>query len=267
MHVPGTVRVLALCLVSGWWCGFARAFIGIVTVQQQQQHGQYCQVTPKGTPPENDPLLLRRRNGRVTKTALGSSTQPSTTTNNNIADPTTTALVRNLLQLGRQYGPVGDRQPKEVQERVLAAARALSKRAATTTVPPDRYAHRPLTGTHDLVYSSAPGGSSGKLGPFDGRVRQTFVDDTTFVNSVELGPLTISLTATREIRNDDTMAVFFQSTTVQLWDRFTVLSRSITGGGIWQVLYVGTIVDDFDGRTKLVRVMETPSLFVLEQLL
>jgi hypothetical protein len=260
MHVPGTFRVLAVGLVSGWWCGFARAFVGIVTVQQQQHPGHYCQVTPKGTiPQENGP----RRNGR----ALGASTQPSTTSNINLADPTTTALVQNLLQLGRQYGPVGDRQPKEVQERVLAAARALSKGAATTTAQPDRYAHMPLTGTHDLVYSSAPGGSSGKLGPFDGRVRQTFVDDTTFVNSVELGPLTIELTATREIRNDDTIAVFFQSTTVRFWDQYTILSRSITGGGIWQVLYVGTIVDDFDRRTKLVRVMETPSLFVLEQLL
>lgn len=45
----------------------------------------------------------------------------------------------------------------------------------------------PLTGTWDLLFCTAPGGSSGKLGPLVGAVQQIFVDETRFVNAVTLG--------------------------------------------------------------------------------
>jgi hypothetical protein len=52
-------------------------------------------------------------------------------------------------------------------------------------------ARRKLEGVHTLCYSASPGGSSGRLvGPFYGKVKQTFLEDgDTFINSVEWGPL------------------------------------------------------------------------------
>ena len=56
-----------------------------------------------------------------------------------------------------------------------------------------------LAGTNwDLLYSDSPGNSSGKLGPFVGRVTQRFSDERgsgKYENVVRLGPLTLSLAA------------------------------------------------------------------------
>ncbi|CAE8621413.1 unnamed protein product [Polarella glacialis] len=61
----------------------------------------------------------------------------------------------------------------------------------------------PLKGVWELLYSTAPGGSNGKVGPFIGSVTQTFVDDLRFVNAVELfGALKVSLEAEREVLDD-----------------------------------------------------------------
>lgn len=124
---------------------------------------------------------------------------------------------------------------------------------------PARY---PLKGVHNLVYTAAPGASSGKIGPFVGTVSQFFPDDETFYNRVDFGPLQIALRAKREVKNDDTIKVSFLETSVSLFGK-TLKTSPSGGGGVWKVKFVGTYQDE-GGREKLVRIMETPSLFVLQ---
>lgn len=171
--------------------------------------------------------------------------------------------VQELLQLARELGPVGVRQSAENQQRILDVALQLKEFSddASTTAP----AKLPLSGIHNLLYSAAPGGSSGKLGPFDGKVTQEFVDDKTFINAVELGPVRIALTASRAIKNDTVLAVKFHKTTVSVFG-VQVIEKEIGGGGSWKMIFAGKVKDPRgDGTETLVRVMQTPSLFVIEQ--
>ena len=161
--------------------------------------------------------------------------------------------VKQVLSLARELGPVGAFCSEEDQERILQAARALPRSNKPTAVV--------LSGLHNLVYSAAPGGSSGKIGPFAGKVSQEFVNATGFINAVELGPLKLSLQATREIVDDDRINVFFKETTIELFG-IPVVQKPASGGGQWKQIWVGEVTDG--GKKKLIRIMETPSLFVLE---
>jgi hypothetical protein len=111
--------------------------------------------------------------------------------------------------------------------------------------------------TYKLLYSTAPGGSNGKVGPFVGTVTQRFSaeNDVDFVNSVELfGVLRISLHAERTILDDTRIRVTFKQTRVSMFD-IEVFRKNISGSGVWKQLYV-----DSD-----LRVMNTPSIFVLKK--
>jgi len=111
-----------------------------------------------------------------------------------------------------------------------------------------------ISGVWDLLYCTAPGGSSGKVGPFVGDVTQTFVDDTKFINAVELGVLKVALEAEREIKDDQKIRVTFKQMAFSLFG-FEFLRMPAKGNGVWEQLYV-------DGD---LRVMRTPSLFVLSK--
>jgi hypothetical protein len=168
-------------------------------------------------------------------------------------------LVIDLLTAAKKVGPVGSLASDEEREMMETLAKKLIGKS-------DRKpARQKLEGVHTLCYSAAPGGSSGRLvGPVYGKVKQTFLDNgDTFINSVELGPLKISLLANCKVKNDSTNVVTFQQTSVQLFGQ-TVLEKELKGGGTWKYLFMGK-VQDKDGTSKLVRVMETPSLFVIEQ--
>ncbi|KAH8092105.1 PAP fibrillin [Aureococcus anophagefferens] len=104
--------------------------------------------------------------------------------------------------------------------------------------------------------STSTGASSGKLGPFVGHVTQTFLDEKTFVNAVELGPLKVALTARREPLDMSgwTYRVTFESMGLSLFG-VEVGSKPISGGGTWNIRYVD---DDL-------RIMDAPSLFVLSR--
>jgi len=113
----------------------------------------------------------------------------------------------------------------------------------------------PLDGVWDLVYCTAPGGSSGKVGPLVGAVTQTFVDDTRFINAVELlGALKVSLEAEREIMDDTSIKVTFKEMAFALLG-VEVFRKPAKGSGVWQQRYVDSEL----------RVMNTPSLFVLRR--
>ena len=168
------------------------------------------------------------------------------------------ARILAFVEKARSLGPVGVFCTEEQQEELLQEARALAP--LSDPFP----AKKPLFGFHDLVYSAAPGGSSGKIGPFAGKVRQEFTDDATFFNSVQLGPLQIALRAERTILDKKRIRVTFRETTVSLLGN-PLSSKEITNsGGVWNYIFAGEITQE-DGRRKLIRVMETPSLFIIEQ--
>jgi hypothetical protein len=168
--------------------------------------------------------------------------------------------VQELLGAALKVGQAGSMATEE--ERSLMES--LAKQAVKSTDPkPAKYR---LEGVHNLVYSAAPGGSSGRLfGNVVGKVTQVFEDDEIFYNRVQLGPLLISLKARREIKNDVNIKVSFLETTISLFG-LKLVQKEAGGGGVWKVKFVGE-VKDANGKTKLVRIMETPSLFVIEQTL
>jgi hypothetical protein len=125
---------------------------------------------------------------------------------------------------------------------------------------PGRY---PLVGVHNLLYSESKGASSGRIGPLVGQVSQLFEDDEIFYNRVSFGPLQIALRAKREIKNDFTIKVSFLETTVSLFGQ-TVKKSQVGGGGVWKVKFIGKVQDE-NGKEMLVRIMDTPSLFIIVQ--
>jgi hypothetical protein len=170
------------------------------------------------------------------------------------------ARVREVVSLARTLGPIGVSCSDEDQARILEAARSLKDLPGSSVVPN-------LEGLHRLVYSAAPGGSSGKIGPLVGTVTQEFVNATHFINAVALGPLLIELRASRKSVKDTTQInVFFHETVVTLFG-IPLLNKPASGGGQWNCVWAGVIPaddNDLSSKKKLIRVMETPSLFVLE---
>ena len=169
--------------------------------------------------------------------------------------------VQQVLEFARTIGPVGSLASEEDRQKLVSMAKELVEYSDPNP------SQIPLHGIHYLVYSASEGGSSGRLGPtpFYGKVKQEFHDDNvTFINSVTFGPLEASLRATRSIKNDATNLVNkFHQTTIKVFGQ-TVVDKDIKGGGFWKYLFMGKILDN-DGTVKFVRIMETPSLFVLEQ--
>jgi hypothetical protein len=170
------------------------------------------------------------------------------------------AVVLQIIERARSLGPVGLDCSEEEQASLVEEAKEIA------ALSDDQPARSQLTGLHNLVYSASPGGSSGKVGPFVGKVTQEFVDDKTFYNAVEFGPLKISLRAEREVKSDTAIKVTFRETTVTLFGNKVTSKIMENSGGVWKYLFSGVVTSE-DGRRKLVRLMETPSLFVLEQYL
>ena len=122
--------------------------------------------------------------------------------------------VQKLLAAAANIGQVGSIASEEDRTRMETLAQALFDESDPN---PARY---PLEGIHNLVYSAAPGGSSGRLfGNFVGKVTQWFEDENIFYNRVELGPLMISLRAKREIKSDTVIKVSFLQTTISMFGK------------------------------------------------
>ena len=121
-----------------------------------------------------------------------------------------------------------------------------------------------LQGTHDLIYSASPGGSSGAIGPFVGKVSQLFVDDLRFINRVELfgGILKIELNAERKVLDEKRIRVVFKETAFYLFGN-EVKRGEVKGSGIWENIFSRTVT--VDGEKMLLRVVKTPSTFVIVQ--
>jgi hypothetical protein len=170
--------------------------------------------------------------------------------------------VCKVLDLARELGPIGATQSEEDQERILTAAKALTQFSDEKPAR-QRLGVSPGEPPHCLVYSSSPGGSSGQLfGSVHGKVTQVF-NEMKLVNAVELGPLKISLQADLTVKDDWNNKVAFKQTAVSLFGQ-TVVEKTMKGGGMWKYLFAG-VVQDSNGRLQRVRIMETPSLFIISQ--
>ena len=202
---------------------------------------------------------------------LGTSNERNDLTSNiSLFDDT----IQEILDAARRLGPVGVRNNAQDQEYIQQLVTKLKQQLERDrdTAGNNNYTDVPLVGIHDLIYSAAKGGSSGKIGPcFHGKVTQTFVNETAFMNAVDFGPLNIALTATRHVKDSTTFVVKFQTTTISLFG-IPLIEKSIRGtGGVWKLLYTGIVHDQNinmnDGKKKriLLRIMETPSLFIIEQ--
>ena len=102
----------------------------------------------------------------------------------------------------------------------------------------------------DLAYSDSSGNSSGKLGPFVGRVEQRFKDEPRsgkYENIVRLGPLTLSLAAVAEplekSKKNESLRVTFVDLTVSAFGR-RVLTKPFPPGraGTWRMAYASDAV-------------------------
>ena len=82
-----------------------------------------------------------------------------------------------VLEAGVVGVDASDEQQARVEELASALAGTGSEKAQSRV---------PLQGTYDLLYSMSKGGSNGKVGPFVGSVTQIIVDETNFINQVEL---------------------------------------------------------------------------------
>jgi hypothetical protein len=212
-----------------------------------------------------------------TRTVVNAISEISNPTSSSTNQGTIDDTIQELLDTARRLGPVGVRNTIEDQEIIQNIVTKLKQQLqqdknSISVSTESNYTSIPLVGTHDLIYSAAPGGSSGKIGPyFYGKVTQSFVNETAFMNAVDFGPLNIALTATRHAKDNTTFIVRFQSTTISLFG-IPLIEKSIRGsGGIWKIVYTGIFHDKnvvaSDGNKKqiLLRIMETPSLFVIEQ--
>ena len=99
------------------------------------------------------------------------------------------------------------------------------------------------------------------------KIRQVFIDSSTLINySVRFGPLQISLMAKRTPIDNWSGKILFKCMTYQLLGIYFYHKQvpSNSPGGTWKYLYMlETLLISTKGKRKLLRVMETPSLFLL----
>lgn len=168
-------------------------------------------------------------------------------------------IIQNLLAEARVIGQVGSKTTPENRQKLVDIAKSLS------TYTDKNPAKIPLASEepHNLIYSASPGGSSGAVGPFVGKVEQNFPNEKDFINSVQLfgGVLKVQLFAERKVLDSKRIRVTFKETVVNLFGN-EVLRKDTKGQGVWNHLFVGEV--EIEGKRRLLRVLETPSLFIIE---
>jgi hypothetical protein len=168
------------------------------------------------------------------------------------------ALATKLLATCAEYGQVGSKLTED--QRSIIDDMASSLAPYTDPAP----AQIDLGGTHDLIYSAAPGGSSGAVGPLVGKVQQSFLDAESFINRVELfgGILKVELNAERKVLDESRIRVKFKETVISLFGN-EVKRGEAKGAGVWTYLFSGSV--NVEGEEMTLRIMKTPSTFVIVQ--
>lgn len=132
--------------------------------------------------------------------------------------------IQDLLSAVSKVGQVGSLATEEERTQL----EELSK--MVIPLSDSRPAKAPLLGEHKLLYSAAPGASSGRIfGNAVGKVTQFFEADEIFYNRVNFGPLRIALKAKREIKSDSVIKVSFLETKVSLFGK-TLVEKQVGGG-------------------------------------
>lgn len=202
----------------------------------------------------------QRTKGTCTPPRLPRAGSAAADSNNDVQlSSTRDQLAQELLQFAKETGQVG----KKTTEQNRRKMDDLSQRLSIYSDP--RPARIPLEGTHTLVYSASEAGPpAGLIGPFVGKVTQIFWNETVYENVVKLGPLKVSIFANREVTGDDTISVAFYETQIRLFGK-RIVRREVDLGepGVWKQLFVGRV--NVDGEGILLRVMNTPKLFILKQ--
>lgn len=167
-------------------------------------------------------------------------------------------LATKLLETCAEYGQVGSKLTED--QRSIIDDMALSLSSYTDPDP----AQIDLEGTHELIYSASPGGSSGAVGPLVGKVYQSFLDEERFINRVELfgGVVKVELYAERKVLDESRIRVKFKQTVISLFGN-EVKRIEAKGAGVWNYLFSGSV--NVAGESMTLRIMKTPSTFVIIQ--
>ena len=186
----------------------------------------------------------------ITKTAIG---------NDNDNDDERNHLVAKLLAACAENGQVGSKLAEEDRSIIDGIAASLGPLSSPSP------AKIKLSGKHELIYSASPSASSGALGPFTGTVSQSFLDETMFINRVEFfaGAIKIELYAERKVLDDTRIRVKFKETVISLLGK-EIKRFEAKGSGIWDYVFAGSVTTP-SGEKMLLRVMKTPSTFVIVQ--
>ena len=167
-------------------------------------------------------------------------------------------LVTDLLTAAREVGQVGKLASDEDRQRLDDLAQKLRP------FSDPRPARISLNGTHSLVYSGSDSGpTAGLVGPFVGEVTQVFWNETVYQNRVKFGPLQVSIYGEKKVVGDETIRVQFYQTQVHLFDKQVIQRRVEPDPGTWDHIFVGQV--EFESEDFLLRVLNTPTLFVLSQ--
>lgn len=190
--------------------------------------------------------------------------------NNNNNEIEKNNAATQLLTTCRNYGQIGSKLTEDQRTEIDTIVSSLSQYSDPSP------AKIPLTSNngerHELIYSAAPGGSSGAIGPLVGKVSQSFLNETQFINRVELlnGVFKIELHAERKVLDDSRIRVVFKETAVSVFGR-EVVRKEAKGSGVWKYEFGGLVnVPKNGGRegeeeVLFMRVLKTPSTFVIVQ--
>jgi hypothetical protein len=206
--------------------------------------------------------LLPRSQQSWSHSALASTQSDSTAFSTvDVSSKSTEHLIQELLVTARRLGPFGCYASTSEQQYVRALAQQLKERGAGSSAP----AREVSSGPFSLIYSDSTGGSSGRFGFLHGSVIQEFIKEDRYVNRLLLGNglFELALLADLKVKSDFLNTVRFHTITLRAFGQ-DLFDSKITGGGTWDYLFWGPVVDE-KGAPILLRVLLAPSLFIMEQ--
>jgi len=192
--------------------------------------------------------------GSTPSTLQSEETTESTVDN----DSKVNDIASQLLATCSEFGQIGSKLTDEERSIIDNLAFSLAEYTDPASAQID------LDGRHELIYSAAPGASSGALGPLVGKVSQSFLDEERFINRVELlgGIVKIELNAERKVLDETRIRVKFKETAFYIFGN-EVKRGEVKGAGVWDYVFSGSV--DIDGEKMRLRVMKTPSTFIIVQ--
>ena len=180
-------------------------------------------------------------------------------TDNDLAnDNKVNDLAAELLATCANFGQIGSKLTEDQRSTIDSICSSLSAYSDSGPAQID------LQGKHELVYSASPGGSSGAVGPFVGKVTQSFLNEDQFINRVELlgGIVKVELNADRKVLDGKRIRVKFRETVISLFGK-EVKRGEAKGAGIWDHVFSKSV--NVNGEKMLLRILKTPSTFIIVQ--